>query len=1029
MSLKNRLSLGRVSAKAKSLAGLHDARREHLGQFFTPDEIVAWIWRALQPAFIETLARRQGRVALLDNSMGIGRMFRYADPENYTLAGIDVHADSVAALIEAARASGFTCDFHHAGMEEVRLGHYSAAIINPPFSIQLDSPHLTSYEVCSHGKFGPGSSCVSHLYAVAQALASSDIVAAVLPVGFAQALPGIESLAGRLRLVAELPAGCFKSEGTEVRVAVAIWGSYAGESFESIKLASLNDECPQLDLVCRPEGLLRGTSIRVSHSEDIEQAIKTPVTGDNTVRVCHSGRRVLLQFRCGFTEAKVRNSILGNRLAWVRCLEMGRVPHEYEFTGDGKLDLQVHLMQENPVSSFESLIAEIRGAGGNPDVDAGVIGYLKRRAKQMIRHRVPFGHTIQAPAGTGSAVIEAIARKTFVTDRSRFGAPVVRQGTIFKATREASGFYTIEVGQTKLTISPEELAARFEVAGGNIGGWLQKFPGRNAAFPAIARQFAQVARRQGIDRWLNFTDYQFADLCEFAGSPFGAIAAWSMGLGKARLAIALCMIHESKRNLIVVQAHLVDEMKTELEIIGMAKKHWQVITSPEQLGELSRINIISYERLRMPVAKGARRTYARSLRHRVSTVVADEGHLLRNQDTDQTRALWQVSGRRRYLLTGTPVCNYPRDIIPLLAWVYGDGTAAQPYGLRRAFLKPSLVRSAYDVARGLDVFRERHMVLEWSTNEFSENLTGGAKREVPKIADLAGYRDLIAPLVKRRVPQEPDVAKYVRIPVPTKEVVTAEWDAGHLAYYLDVCDSFRAWYQKAHADQKNINLIALLARIQAVEAACNTPEGGSKHVHAYHGGLTSKQRLTIEKAKQFVEEGHKVLIFVHSPKSVIRFVARLQEDGIEAVGMHGGISQKERTRTLREDFRVGSAQVLVATYGVAMTGLNIPEASRVILYARDWANKTERQAMARVLRPQQKRAVHVTYIHIPGSIDEYMAQMSDMKGDASDAGLDWATPEFNEQEFVHLDTMLGRFVRDIELLRGTNREVLKQAVA
>ena len=44
----------------------------------------------------------------------------------------------------------------------------------------------------------------------------------------------------------------------------------------------------------------------------------------------------------------------------------------------------------------------------------------------------------------------------------------------------------------------------------------------------------------------------------------------------------------------------------------------------------------------------------------------------------------------------------------------------------------------------------------------------------------------------------------------------------------------------------------------------------------------------------------------------------------------------------------GEVPVLVATKGVARTGLNIPEASRVIFFDRAWTSSTEDQAACRV---------------------------------------------------------------------------------
>ncbi|MDD2765595.1 MAG: C-terminal helicase domain-containing protein [Opitutaceae bacterium] len=312
-------------------------------------------------------------------------------------------------------------------------------------------------------------------------------------------------------------------------------------------------------------------------------------------------------------------------------------------------------------------------------------------------------------------------------------------------------------------------------------------------------------------------------------------------------------------------------------------------------------------------------------------------------------------------------------------------------------------------------------------------MTEGAKREVPKIKDLAAYRALLAPLVKRRVAQEPAVAAYVTIPVPTEEVITAEWDERHLKHYLTVAAEFHHWFMEAKAmagqRRQNVNLIALLARIGAVEAALNTPEQGSKQVHAYTGGLTSKQRLAIERCVHHVADGHKVILFVRSPASAELFARQLRRRGIDCAVMHGGVSQKERTRALRDDFRLGQVPMLVATLGVAQTGLNIPEADRVIFYGRDWTSKTERQAKARVLRPQQKRPVLVEYLHLPGSLDDYMAQMVAFKGNAADAGLDWASPEFDDVEFLHLDTLLGRFCEQLAALPGCKPHELRERLA
>jgi hypothetical protein len=1033
-SLVSVRSLGSQHEGRGTLAGLHQDRQEHLGQFFTPAPLARWIWNLVNPAFQAALQRSRpgSRIAILDNACGSGRLLQFTNPQDHYLAGCDVDTATVGLLAKAAQVAGFQCEFHAGGMEDVHPRNFTAALINPPFSLHLESPHLMPFAVCAHGRFGPGTSCLSHVYAVAQALEAANLVAAIIPTTFADTLEVAAFFKPRLRLIAELPSDAFKEEGADVSVAVAIWDAdEEGEPCRRIRVDSLDDAPPAIALQCFTSYQNGEPKLAVHGIDASTPTIHLPVTGDKTVRVVHQGRKILLGFRCGLTEAKVRNAILGSRLEWVRSREEGRIPDEIEFTGQGALDLEVHLTQDDPERSFAALLHQIRRAGASPGADPGIRNYLRRAARRMQRLREPFGLFIKQPAVAGATGrIRATCKATFNTDPRTWGSPIIRGGDEVTAERTTNGFFRLSLPRGSWDCSPEEFSARFTCgAAAASPAWVEKFPGRAKAFPALARQWRARAAALGIDQWL--WRYQLDDLVELALSPKGGIVAWEMGLGKARLAIGLCLMHGSPRNLIVVQAHLVDEMKTELGKVGIPPAEWQVIENPAQCAALRKINVISYARLRMPVADGAgRRTYARLLRRRCAVVVADEGHILRHQDTEQTRALWMLAAARRYLLTGTPIANYPRDILAQIAWVYGDGTAAQPIGLRRAYLDPEFRRTTHNAQRGIDYFREKFVVLEWVTNEFAEKMTEGAKREVPKIKDLAAYRQMIAPLVKRRVAKEPEVAAFVTIPTPTEEVITAAWDEPHLKFYLTVAEEFRAWFMAARTAagerRQNVNLIALLARIGAVEAALNTPERGSKHVGCYPGGLTSKQRLAIDLCQRHVADGHKVILFVRSPASAELFARQLRHRGIECAVMHGGVSQKERTRALRDDFRLGQVPVLVATLGVTQTGLNIPEADRVIFYGRDWSSKTERQAKARVLRPQQKRPVHVQLLHLPGSLDVYMAQMVAFKGNAADAGLDWATPEFDEEEFIHLDSLLGRFCEKLAGLLGCKPHELRE---
>jgi hypothetical protein len=71
------------------------------------------------------------------------------------------------------------------------------------------------------------------------------------------------------------------------------------------------------------------------------------------------------------------------------------------------------------------------------------------------------------------------------------------------------------------------------------------------------------------------------------------------------------------------------------------------------------------------------------------------------------------------------------------------------------------------------------------------------------------------------------------------------------------------------------------------------------------------------------------------------------------------------------------------------------------------------------------------FFHLPGSIDVYQDQMVAHKRDAMEAGLDWATPELEDEAFLHMDTLLDAFVEDLAALHGRKnrdqRQLLKEA--
>ncbi|MEW6319230.1 MAG: SNF2-related protein, partial [Pseudomonadota bacterium] len=580
----------------------------------------------------------------------------------------------------------------------------------------------------SYGAFGPSTSARSDEYALYQALNAAKWVVAILPSTLADEVylksvdAHFQHPFRRLRAMYDMPVDVFREENATVRVTVALFD--LAFQAEAAPRQRVTDLCAEVEVPTLTGGMRREPRLKHLESDKSGPAITTPVSGDPAVRVCHDGRWIKLKFQCGLTEAMVLNAIYRDRIAAHRPHDEHRYPRDVKYVGQGALDLQIHLAQPDPMRSFWDFIAVIGRAGGTPVVEAGLLRYLRSQTKATARQKTPFRHTVLMP-GTGSGTegsMQGTAKKDHLVDPTKWGSAVIKAGTTVSFVEIEHGRHRFEHLGKQYVLPYEDILARFDLIQKEAESeWKVVYPGLAVQNPKLAEIWRARIRSLGIDAWLN-RGYQIDDLVELAIKR-GGVVAWAMALGKARAALAIALLLGGKHSLVVLKAALVDEMLIEIRKISLDGELWQVIETPTQLQSLRRINIISVDRLKAPVApEHPRMTYAKKLRRRVGTIIPDEAHFLGNIDTDQTSAVWQVSAKRRFPLTGTPAGNYPRDCHGLLAFAGGDGTASQPYGYRRYYLDPSLRHSMALAERGIDRVLNTFCEFVWVTREFEDEL-------------------------------------------------------------------------------------------------------------------------------------------------------------------------------------------------------------------------------------------------------------------------------------------------------------------
>jgi hypothetical protein len=1017
-------SMGLNSSKASSLGDLHRRRAETQGQFFTPEWVSMGIWETLVGAMEAAKAYGINYFSVMDTSVGSGRLFEGCPTKDVRFLGLDTDHRCISALSKDAAKAGIMHEFLTGSIADLSADNISFAVINPPFSIQLDSPNLQQLG-CNHfGKHGRGSSAISHEYALLQALNSAYVVAAILPLsmdGFCRGCDGLTK-------IAHLPSDTFMTEGANVNTAVYFFVKGFRGKAEEFKITS-GGKWPTIEIspreLCRrgkPDFRLRGVDFNTP-------VITLAVTGDRRVEIHHHNRKIVLKYACGLVQAKVANGLLmGEAIS-------ERLPSSIHYAGDGCFLIDVLLMQENPEIQLDLLKSKINDLGGEAWISPTLAGYYRKLLKKHKRAITPM-HRVVKLRGKNEISVSAKVR-TLLNPRD-FNSPSIKKGEILKAIPNG-GEYTLLYNEHSIILRRDELLKRFDVDGESDilsdGEWSLLHEGLNHHFPLIAHQHRKAMVAMGID-WL--ADFQVESVVEGLISPYGYIGGWMQGSGKSRAAIALALLHEGN-NMIAIESGLLPEMVREFTKLGIDQSLWKVLNTGDRPD--AKINLVTYRTLRkghsiaynkmleLPwnrrnhkggnsteeiVTKKVVRTNAEMWRRQINLLICDEGSLLSNTNTQQSRAVKKLAARKLVIFDGTPQKNYPRNTLPLAAIAAGNGVAHQPFGVKdKPLVTPQMAKSANYCQRGEDAFFDKFVVTQWVTNEFRDEMQSGGKREVPKINNLSLFRSWLAPNLQRRVREEPDLAIFNNCPAPQKRVIEIDWaDSDHFAHYLKVATEFAAWYRGSRQGDRSVNLVSVLARIGAVQRAANSPHVSTKATFATYAPITDKQKLAVQRVQHWVKKGKKVILYASSPDVLERLKRELTKINIESVLFTGKQNIKERARELDEEFRFGKTPVLLSSW-VGQRGLNLEQAGVVIFYERDWSASTENQAIYRTQRPTQTQTVQVEYLHLKGSIDVYCAQLVEWKEKAADAGLDYGDQVDDEEEFLHLDTLLHRFCDEV----------------
>lgn len=549
-------------------------------------------------------------------------------------------------------------------------------------------------------------------------------------------------------------------------------------------------------------------------------------------------------------------------------------------------------------------------------------------------------------------------------------------------------------------------------------------------------------------RW-GLWPFQYRDVLR-ASLKQNVLIAYQMALGKTRCSLALATLYGSQHTLIVAPKRLFGEWVSEVRDVGLLKD-FQIIETIEDTRDLKRFNLVSLtdlwripkdsphrkkrgqanyrERKRGDTVKkvmGIKYSLAWHLRKLFGTVIVDEAYTMKDVETNQSRAVMALQAKHKVLLTGTPVRGFPNNILALLNWCFGNGSDIWP---DYSFFKEGAVQRFLS-RFGLYVhFDDRH----------SRTASRGKKKLLPKIKDPEGFQEMLAPKMIRRLNTEPEVQESVRIPVPELHYEPIEMDDRHRRAYEKVLRDFQEWYREAEEQAREewrrgrgsgeVRRNEILVKLTALIGCASFPQLMDEEWRRT-GEPTAKQKRALELVKKYVGDGRKVIVLSRSVEGARWVCERIEKLGYSPLYVDGSVSLTwdKRTWTSKRLQRLAlfreseHHRVLVGTTPCLAEGLNLPEASAVIFMDYDWVPSVLAQAFSRVLRPQQKRDVHVHFLTCKGTIEEYMELLCDCKRRSIAEGLDYEEYDFRLEDLPDIKAYAQALVMNQDILSRYQRK-------
>lgn len=318
--------------------------------------------------------------------------------------------------------------------------------------------------------------------------------------------------------------------------------------------------------------------------------------------------------------------------------------------------------------------------------------------------------------------------------------------------------------------------------------------------------------------------------------------------------------------------------------------------------------------------------------------VLDEGHKIRNPNSDISLVVKGLRTAHRIILSGTPIQNNLTELWSLFDFVFPGRLGTLP------------------------VFQ----------TEFSLPINMGGYANATNVQVQTAYkcavvlRDLISPYLLRRM--KVDVA--ADLPKKTEKVLFCKLTKVQKDAYVSFLKSKEL---KSVIEGKR----KVLFGIDILRKICNHPDLPDRDTLAgkpgYNYGAPEKSgKMQVVKAlvELWKTQGHRTLLFCQTRQTMDILNAFLIRLAVKFVRMDGTTPIGQRQALVDQFNEDASYDLFLLTTRVGGLGVNLTGADRVIIFDPDWNPSTDVQARERAWRLGQKRDVSIYRLMTAGTIEE-----------------------------------------------------------